>query len=77
MKLVEEEWEQTDTWLAKYGQNVNEHLAEKVSRILSGGAIHCPVGPDIVRLEVSGISKLKVGPCPSHVGHCPVGSDIV
>jgi hypothetical protein len=77
MKLVEEEWEQTDTRIAKYGQNVNEHLAEKVSRILSGEAIHCPVGPDIVRLEVSRTSKLKVGPCPSHIGHCLVGSDIV
>jgi hypothetical protein len=21
MKLTEEEWDQTDTWLAKYGQN--------------------------------------------------------
>jgi hypothetical protein len=31
---------------------------------------HCPIVLDIVRLGVSSISKLKVGPCPGHVRHC-------
>jgi hypothetical protein len=54
---------------------VNERQAEKVSRTLSDGAIHCPVEPDIVRLGVLGISKLKVGPYVGHVRHCPVRLD--
>jgi hypothetical protein len=51
--------------------------AKKVSQTLSGGSIHCLVELDIVRLGISGISKLKVGPCPGHVRHCLVGPDIV
>jgi hypothetical protein len=54
-------------------KTVNERRAETVSRTLIGGAIHCLVGPDIVRLGISENSKLKVGPCPGQVGHCPVG----
>jgi hypothetical protein len=49
MKLAEEEWEQTDTRLPNTAKTVNERRAEKVSRTLSGGAIHCLVGSDIVR----------------------------
>ncbi len=33
---------------------VNEYRAETVSRTMSGVAIHCSVGHDIIRLEVSG-----------------------
>jgi hypothetical protein len=36
MKLAEEEWDQTDTRLAKYVQTVNERRAETVSRTMSG-----------------------------------------
>jgi hypothetical protein len=35
MKLAEEEWDQTDTRLAKYDPKVNKHLAETISRTLS------------------------------------------
>jgi hypothetical protein len=52
---------------------MNECRIERVSRTLSIGAIHCPVGPDIIQLEVSVNSKLKDGPYPGHIGHYPVG----
>jgi hypothetical protein len=48
MKLAEEEWiKRTHSW-QNTAKTVNERLAENVSRALSGGAIHCLVGPDIV-----------------------------
>jgi hypothetical protein len=53
-------------------KTVNERRAETISQTLSGGAGHCLVGQDIVQLEFSGNTKLKVGPCPGQVGHCPV-----
>jgi hypothetical protein len=58
-------------------KTVNEHRAETVSRTLSGGTGHCLLGSDIIQLEVSGNSKLKVRPSPGQVGHCLVGLDII
>jgi hypothetical protein len=40
-------------------KTVNEHRTETVSRTLSGVAIHCPVGQDIIRLEVSGTQNWR------------------
>jgi hypothetical protein len=36
MKLAEEEWDQTDTCLAKYGQKVNKRRAENYPADMSG-----------------------------------------
>jgi hypothetical protein len=74
---VEEEWDQKDSRLAKYGQTVKERRAKTVSQTLSGGIGQCPVGSGIVRLEVSKNSKLNVRPYSGQVRHCPVGPDIV
>jgi hypothetical protein len=54
-------------------KTVNEHQTGAVSQTLSGGAKHCLIVSDIIWLEVSRNSKLKVRPCPGQVGHCPVG----
>jgi hypothetical protein len=37
MKLAEEEWDQTDTRLAKYDPKVNKHRAKTISRTLPEG----------------------------------------
>jgi hypothetical protein len=58
-------------------KTVNERRAKTDSQTLSGRAMHYPIEPDIIRLEVSKNSKLKIEPCPGQVGHCPVGPDIV
>jgi hypothetical protein len=54
-------------------KTVNEHRIETLSRTLSDRTGLYLVESDIVRLETSKNSKLKVGPCPGQVRHCPVG----
>jgi hypothetical protein len=49
MKLAEEEWDQTDTQLAKYIQNHEETLDWKSQSNIVQWAIDCLLGPDIVR----------------------------
>jgi hypothetical protein len=73
MNVVEKEWDQLDTRLARYDQNCERTSGGKSrsdivrwSRTLSGGARHCPTGS-------FWSSKLRDGPCSGHVGHCPVG----
>jgi hypothetical protein len=65
-KPVKEEWDQTDTRLAKYGQK----SAETIRQILSGRIRHCPA-ERIWKL------KLQVRHYLGQVGHCLVGPDII